>query len=338
MMRTLISLLYVVGFVLLSALPSLAQGPAHPETNIALLSTPFGTGSYVLSAALEEIAKKNHPWLRISHSESPGQIYNVKRLAGEAGDRKSMIVTSSPGNNWAARNGIKPYTEKLKTPKLIANYNQLCVWLATLDPKIKSGKDLIGKRIALGRITQISWAIQPEWVIREGWGISDKVKVEYVGTSEAATALLDGLADAAAVGGYIDPVSKTVSLSPQTIELMASGRSIYHIPFSEDAVQKAAAKMEDSITPFTLPAKAFAGLNEPLGGFVDNVAWTASEEFPEEIAYEITKLIINNCPRFVEYSDLGKLMSPKGLIFGWKVEDIHPGALRAYKEAGIISN
>jgi TRAP transporter TAXI family solute receptor len=337
MMRAFLLLLCISCSVLLPVSPTIAQGTAHPEVNISALSTPFGTGSYVLSAALEEIAKKYHPWLRIHHSESPGQIYNVKRLASDAEARKSMIVTSSPGNNWAARNGIKPYSQKLKTPKLIATYNQLFMWLATLDPNIKQGKDLAGKRIALGRITQISWAIQPEWVIREGWGIAKQVKVEYVGTSEATTALLDGLADAAIVGGYIDPISNAVSLSPQTIELMASGRAICNIPFDTPSVEKAAAKMENSITPVTLPAKAFQGLNEPLGGFVDNVAWTASEEFPEDVAYELTKLIINNCQHFAEFSDLGKLMSPKGLVFGWKVEDIHPGALKAYREAGIIT-
>jgi TRAP-type uncharacterized transport system substrate-binding protein len=29
-------------------------------------------------------------------------------------------------------------------------------------------------------------------------------------------------------------------------------------------------------------------------------------------------------------------MSREALVMGWKVEDFHPGALRAYKEAGLL--
>ena len=50
----------------------------------------------------------------------------------------------------------------------------------------------------------------------------------------------------------------------------------------------------------------------------------------------MTKLIIRNISKFGEVSDLGKLMSPKGMVFGWEPEKIHPGALKAYKEAGVL--
>ncbi len=47
-------------------------------------------------------------------------------------------------------------------------------------------------------------------------------------------------------------------------------------------------------------------------------------------------MIIKNVNGFKEYHALGKLMSKKSLVYGWESKDIHPGALKAYKEAGII--
>ena len=72
---------------------------------------------------------------------------------------------------------------------MIANYNLTAVWLATLDPNIKSVKDLAGKKIGLGRVTQINWAIQPEWVLKYGYDLpKGKVDIQYIGTKEAVDA------------------------------------------------------------------------------------------------------------------------------------------------------
>ena len=111
----------------------------------------------------------------------------------------------------------------------------------------------MGKKIALGRGTQILWAIEPEWLIRIGWGLKDKIDIQYVGTDPAKTALLDGLVDAAVVGGYADPIGGKFSASPQTIELIATGKKLSHIPWGEDAVSKVIAQ-GIPIAPVTIPA------------------------------------------------------------------------------------
>jgi hypothetical protein len=54
------------------------------------------------------------------------------------------------------------------------------------------------------------------------------------------------------------------------------------------------------------------------------------------VAYEVTKLIIKNVSSFKDYHNLGKLMSKKALPIGWSPDRIHPGAVKAYKEAGLL--
>jgi TRAP-type uncharacterized transport system substrate-binding protein len=46
-------------------------------------------------------------------------------------------------------------------------------------------------------------------------------------------------------------------------------------------------------------------------------------------------MIIENVGMFKEYHALGKLMSRESLAYGVDPSKIHPGALRAYKEAGL---
>lgn len=329
-----------IGLAFAAALAAASGGNAvaadHPPVTVSLISAPFGTGSYVLGSALEEISKKHHPWLRVSHAESPGFAFNIRKLDREPELKKTMIVGSGAGVAGLAAVGEKPFDKKYPSMKLLANYNLTAVWLATLNPNIKSIKDLAGKKIALGRAPQINWAIQPEWTIRYGWEIpADQVKVQYVGTKEAVDALLDGTVDAAVVGGYFDPLTNKLELSPQTVEFLASGRKVYHLAWGVDAVKKTIAKGMNMV-PVTIPANTLPGVSAPMEIFADTAAWMVAPEFPDELAYETTKLIINNIKAFAEVHALGKLMSTSAMPYGAEPKDIHPGALRAYREAGIV--
>lgn len=311
--------------------PALAAGPA----TVNLLTAPFGTGSYVIGNALEQISKKN-PSVHIVSAESPGFVYNIKKLASDPAAQKTTIIGSGPVVAALAERGEKPFDKKYPGVKLLANYNLVSVWLATLNPNIKTINDLRGKKIALGRAPQINWAVEPRDLLEYGYGIpASELNLQYAGPKGAVAALLDGTVDAAVVGGYLDPGKGTISLSPQTLEFVASGRKFHMLGWSAEAVKKTAAK-GIPISPFTLPAGSIEGVKGKMPIFVDQDAWVVSANFPEERAYEITKMIIKNIDNFTKYTALGKLMSLKALPFGWPQSEIHPGALRAYKEAGIL--
>lgn len=301
----------------------------------SLLSAPFGTGSYVMGSALEQVVNNNHASIRVSHSESPGFVFNHKKLDAEPGIRKTMFVGSGRGVNAAAAKGQVPFEKETTRVLLLANYNVGGYWLATLDPGIKSIRDLKGKTVATGRRTQINWTIQPEALLRVGHGLGESVRIEYLGVKEGLAALLDGRVDAAVVGAYFDPTTNDMQLAPATIEFLAAGRKVYFLDWGREAIEKVDASGMP-LTTITLPAGSVEGQTEPLEISGDTISWMAHEEFPEQAAYEITKLIIGNLDAFAKAHSLGKLMSPKALTFGWSEEEIHPGALRAYREAGLL--
>jgi len=326
----------IICLAALSLLAALSvQRAAAEPANVSVISGPFGTGSYVLSSALEEMSKKFSKAVQINASETPGLVFNTKKLNKEPELKKEMFMSYTVGINYLAVNGLKPFKKKYPSAMLIANYNLGAVWLASLDSKVNNKEALIGKKIALGRGTQILWAIEPRLIIENGWGLQDKIDIQYVGTKPAARALLDGLVNAGIIGGYADPIRGILKPSPQTIELLAGGKKLYHISWGKDAVQKVIDKGMP-IAQLELPAGTIEGQDKVLEVFCEPIAWCAYPELDETLAYEVAKLIIDNVDKFQDYHALGKLMSKQSLVYGWDAKNIHPGALRAYREAGII--
>lgn len=245
--------------------------------------------------------------------------------------------TASKGINWLAAQGKKPFPAKRTPLLLIGSYTYTATWLVTADDAIKSISDLRGKRIAMGRIPQAIWGYEPDALLRCGYSddFYKSLSIQYVGTGEAATALVNGQVDAATIGGYMDPVSGKFSPAPQTVEVIASGRDLHHLDWTEDAVKKTAAR-DIPLIPFSVPAHSVEGQTAPIFIGADTHGLFAHPDFPEEYAYILAKAMIENIDAFAQYHALGALMSREGLIKGWSPEQIHPGALRAYKEAGLL--
>lgn len=310
---------------------------AAEKTSITLLSTPFGTGSYVLGTAMESIINKGDYPITVAHAETPGQAFNINKLSMDAAARKNTVVTASSGINWLAKRGQKPFPEKRTPLLLIGGYNYSVTWLVTTDSSIKTMADLKGKRIAMGRIPQVIWGYEPDAMLK--FGYSDEfyksLKIQFVGTTEAATALVNGQVDAATIGGYIDPVKGAFSPAPQTVEVVASGRPLTHLDWTKEAVEQTGAK-DIVLMPFQVVPNSVEGQSNPLWAGADMQGFFAHPEFPEELAYIVAKAMIAHVEDFAQYHAMGALMSREGLVKGWKEEDIHPGALRAYKEASIL--
>ncbi len=327
-------LLAVLGTIALAGLAP-ATSQAEDKTQISLITGPFGTGSYVLGNAVEQIVSKHSDKIQVTSSETPGLVYNAKQMNKEPDMKKSTFMAFTTGINYLATTGQKPFKQKMPDVKLIGNYLLGSVWLATFDPDIKTAADLQGKTIALGRPPQILWTIEPMHIIRDGWKMEDKINIERLGTKDAAQALLNGSVDAAIVGGYADALTGEFKPSPQTVELLASGKPLYHIPWGKEAVQSVIDK-GIAMNHLAVPAGSVDGIDNDLDGFFDAIAWVSYPELDEDAAYEVTRTLIENVAQFGDYHALGKLMSAESLAYGWAPEDIHPGALRAYREAGVV--
>ena len=58
------------------------------------------------------------------------------------------------------------------------------------------------------------------------------------------------------------------------------------------------------------------------------------KSFPEETAYEYMRTVIRHLDEVNKTGGIASIFSPEFLPYG--IENMHPGALRAYKEAGLL--
>ncbi|MBM4334056.1 MAG: hypothetical protein FJ117_23045 [Deltaproteobacteria bacterium] len=309
-----------------------AWAQTRSQVNVPLLAAPFGTGGYALSFATQEISKR-HPWLRISAAETPGYVYNVKTINANPAQWKTHILGTSTGTNYLAEKGLPPVNEKISGYRMLVNNEIISSFLVTLDPKIKTLKDLAGKKVALGLITQILWGIEPAEHIR-AVGLGGSIGMSHVGPMPAMHALLDGTVAACVSGVNSNPLTGEFRIPPQLIELLATGKKFYYISFGEEAIDKLNATGYPGIK-WTLPAGKLQHQTDPLLLNATLYGWAAKESFPEDLAYEITKLHIDRYKDFGSYHALCELFSKEFFAWGFDKKIAHPGAIRAFKEAGI---
>jgi TRAP transporter TAXI family solute receptor len=320
----------------LTTLLPMASLFAAEEVVITNMTASIGGGAYTMSSAMSDLARKYHPWLRISTAETPGYIYNLKAHDKDKGKWKNTIVSTNQAVLYLAAHGMDPFEKKIEGYKFLGTYNTLTRWLVTLDPDIKGPKDLVGKKIGLGYRTQIDWAVTPDYLLKYGWKIRDQLDVVYMGSNPAIGALLDGTIDVAQVDAYMNPFTGEVVGGKPLVELIASGKKVYHIPWGKQCIETTRKESGYKLKAITIPKGSFNGwLTEDIVTWVYSNGFAARDVFPEKYAYELIKLCISHVDKFKEYHKMGALLSPQVLSYGYSKDDLHPGALKAYLEAGV---
>lgn len=328
----ILAILLIVGCLIWSSQVS-AQ-----RLSVNLLTSSFGTTSYIEGTAIEDISKKFYQGLIVTQQETPGLVYNVKKLSkATPQEKKETIVVAADAVIWLAQTGKDPFDEKMGQDIVV-----LCgkpgpaTYLMTMNPNIKSIKDLEGKSVAIGTKAMQSWGQFVNYYLEVGWSLKGKVKVQWIGLKPALTAFKDGLVDAMVSGAYVNPITFDVVMDPQTMELLSLGKRLYFLSPGIQALDKIRKEVGLPSKYITIPTGSIKGQDMPIETHISLDVWAASKELPEQIAYHFTKMMIENCKRLKEYHDLGKLVTPEALAYGWKPEDLHRGSYRAFKEAKLI--
>jgi len=316
--------------------PAPAPVPTHEIVSVPTLSSPFGTATYVMSTAFEDVAKKNHPWLRIPSVESSGFTYNVKAHADNPDMWKNYAIATNVVMLYLAKTGAKPFFESpVVGYRMLYQYAICGGWFTTLDPNIKTPQDLVGKKIGLGTTGQLTWGTLATVALRDAWGILDQVDARYIGHMAAAQALLDGTVDAIFSSLYTNPVTGKYSKSGDMVLVESSGRQLYHIGFTDEQLAKVQAK-NPPMAPMSIKAGSMAGLDQDIKAvWSGGLGYGAKDVFPEDLAYEYTKLFIDNADILGEYHAMGTLAAAETGAYGLTKTLMHPGAVRAFEEIGV---
>lgn len=299
------------------AAPSLAAA----ETRVTLKSAKAGTSYYLMTVQLGELLKtaSNGEYLP-TVEESQGSVQNVKEAKTRSGN---FLFTTPPGLLAAAREGRKPFDDgAFDTARTLVVLPFVTVHLvARADAKIESIADLAGKTMVPGgKGTFCGTATEK---ILAAFGLTDKVKTVEVELSAAGPAMRNGRIDAFA--------TCSSHPTPQLVEL-ATTTPVKILSMSDDERAKVLAT-DPSSGPLTIAANTYKGQDRPVQTVGLPVGLYTTAQMSDDVAYFVTKTFWEGKARLAERSPWWNGVDPAMVrLLG---AEVHPGALRYYREKGI---
>jgi TRAP-type uncharacterized transport system substrate-binding protein len=325
------------------SVPALAQ-KKRAEVRVPFLQYPLGGGweGYII---FDRYVAERHPWLRPVQQETAGYVFNLQVMSRDKKLQRTATFGTTTLAIHLAETGYQPYfTKPLSADDFRHLYGEYMLgqsWFVTLDPKIKTVEDLRGRSIGIGLKTQTHWGGAVDFMLRHGYGItSDNTKINHLGPVRALDALLDGQTAAGLLSVNTEVNQKLFMVGPTVTRIAAVGKTYHMIPWPRDVVNKVALKTGFPIYAVTIPAKTLPNQPEPFEIYADIGTRSVHKDFPDELAYELTKAFIEIGPKAGAFSALGQLWTREMMVspfsFDWKHRDkIHPGAQRAFVEAGM---
>ena len=348
--RPLVILSTVVIFSWITFIPNLSHSDQDKREmqSFELLLSPVGSLSYTLGFAFTKTLK-DHAWFRLSPLETPGFVYMVKTQ-----NAKPKEVFSTSGalecgvkfgrleykdfdakNKFVALLKLKPLLKDLKG---LVNFPISCGFFVTFDPDIKTPNDMVGKKLGLGKVTQSFYSFIPYMLLKESWGIEDKVKMSNISTMGVSDALLDGLVDVAWVGASLS-VTKNRGTDivplPPLMKLISSGRKLNIVRVEKKDIELLNEATGFHLPPLLIPAGTLKNQDNDIYSLPAAYGFGCHKDMPEELAYEFTMSYVKNVDAIAKSHALGKLYTQDAFNFGYTEEGLHPGAVKAYKELGI---
>lgn len=260
---------------------------------------------------------------------SDASIHNAKQL--DAGTLEFGFMAS----NWIgrAKDATAPFTKNIAIRMVApANAGPMC-FVRLANTPIHSVADFAGKRIAIG--TKGSGMEQHIHTIFNVLGISfDSFIPVHMGFAEGADALIAGKIEVQ----FHPPIPNTVLID------LSRRADIRVIPFAPAQLDKLFAQVP-FYRPVTVEKNAFRGVVEDIIQVgVINVIVT-HESVAESAVYAMAKTIADNLDKLPQMNPLFKglknlfepLRTKGAAAFEFGGVPLHPGAIRAYKDAGWLS-
>ncbi len=251
-------------------------------------------------------------------------------------DPNQPIIIAPAVTFWDARYGRGRFKQAYPKLRWMAALNVEHIFLITMDKNIKTKEDLIGKRVfSLGPAKSTHGK-----EIIDAWGLTDEIKIVFGGWKDSVSMLQDGLVDAAqsaahpGVGGVNLPVEGQLELYTTRAD------DIYFINVDPDTVNTISEQTKVLYLAETLPPLTMGpNQTETLQTFFSMTgALVVSADMDEDIVYKMTKALAEGSARFGQHSATLAWINPTGMVrflVNESEADIHPGALRYYKEAGL---
>lgn len=314
----------VIGFSLVIAVsilsltfvsPAFAQ---HKKVTVRLYTNPPGGLMYTMGFALCQLINKHSKWLRCHAIETTSTYENLRDLVGHPELDNIWFGEATTIGVDQLSLGLKPYKGigPWKGTKWLALMANIGVPLITLNPNIKTGRDLSGKRFGLGPRGSTN-SYMPRWLMKYAWGNWSKVIKEYGNSPNiAVNRLIGGTVDATWQGAVLYGPGKYKKWFPiPSFDRLLSARKIYFLKLNEKDMAKVRKKKGLEAFRLIYGRAEKQGINHTpkWAGLLNQIGWLVSKNMPADTVTEIMRILYTYANQFATYSPAGKGITKQSL-------------------------
>jgi TRAP transporter TAXI family solute receptor len=307
-----------------------AAGEAPAETTFVTFGTGGITGVYYpTGGAIARIVnkKKDEYGIRCTVESTGGSVFNVNAVM--SGDLEFGIVQSD--RQYQAVNGLAEWKDKGKQEDLRAVFSihpESITLVAAVDAGIEKIEDLKGKRVNIGNPGSGQRQNSIDALTAVGIDYTTDLTAESVKAAEAPGLLQDG---------RIDAFFYTVGHPSGAIkEATAGARKVRFIPVSGPGIDKLI-ESNPYYAKATIPVSLYPGAqnDSDVETFGVKATLVTSAKVPDNVVYAITKEVFDNFEDFKKLHPAYAVLTKKNMLEGLSAP-IHPGAMKYYKETGMM--
>jgi TRAP transporter TAXI family solute receptor len=216
--------------------------------------------------------------------------------------------------------GFKSKLDKLRVIGAIyPNYIQI---VATADSGIKTLADLKGKSLSVGAPKSGTELNSRAILAAAGLTYKDLGKVEYLPFAESVDLMKNR---------QLNATLQSAGLGVASLKDLSTSTDITVVSVPKEVVDK----IGPPFVSVKIPANTYTGQDKdvPTAAVVNYLV--TSSAVSDDLAYQMTKLIFENLPELANSHVAGKEIKLETAATGSPIP-LHPGAIRYYKEKGLI--
>ena len=305
----------------------MAVSDALSPTPVTLATgTPGGVYHPVGSAICQMLnLDDKHPAVPCVAVSSDGSVANIRRI--ESGD--SNFGLSQTDVAYAAFHGEGPFAAAGPDPKLrtlIALYPEAFTVVARADTGIRDFQDLRGKRVGIGT-SGVGYNFTRDVVLRfYGSTIPDPERVLEFAPAEQNQALCSNKVDAIIFeAGHPNGLTQEATTDCRARLVRVAGPPIDRLLATHSYYIAS-----------VIPGGMYAGNPGDVPTIGTRAVLVSSSNQPDELTYAVVKAVFENFAVFRRLHPALSTLEIKDMVPSEAVMPIHPGALKYYREAGLL--
>lgn len=263
--------------------------------------------------------------IRCSVESTNGSADNIKDIrSGELAmgvAQSDVQVSALEGVNEFVEGG--PFTD---LRALFSMHSELMQIVARSDSAIKTFEDLKGKRVNIGNLGSGQRATTELIMAHHGWTRETFAAVGELRSAEQSKALCDN---------HLDAISFTAGIPNASVKEATVTCDAVLVPLDGAWVDVFIAA-NPAYAKGTVPGGVYRGTDTDTPTLGPKAIILTSSRIPDEVAYQVVRAVFENFASLKKLHPAFAGLEKEMMVKDGLAAPLHPGALRYYREVGLL--